>query len=606
MASFTTLAVLLAATVLFVPLFRRLGLGSVLGYLAAGVLIGPHGLRAVADPESLLHTAEIGVVLLLFVIGLELQPSRLWALRRQVFGLGSLQVIGVGTALGLVAYSFGLSWQVAVLIGWTLALSSTALVLPTLAERKELTSRYGRESFAILLFQDLSVILLLAVLPLFGIAGSRAGLRPGMGALALAAVVVLGRPVLHWLFNYVARFGSREVFTAAALLVALGLALLMDAAGLSMSLGAFVAGVLLADSEFRHELEASIAPFETLLLGLFFIAVGMSVDMGLFVVAPLEVLGMAFGLLAIKAITLYVLRRCLPQGKESARPLAFALAQGGEFAFVVFRLLDSSTLLRQTLVDELTLAVALSMALSPFFFIANDWLARRAAAKAAVRPYDAVPDEGAPVVIAGFGRVGQIVGRLLAAQGVPYTAVDIDAEQVDAVRRFGMKAYYGDASRHDLMEAAGLERARVLVLAIDDVEASLRTAEMVRKHYPKLQIVARARNRFHAYRLLDLGVERQMRETWASSIALGRFALEGMGVPGGEVEQLIKHFIVHDEDMLKRQHAVYHDESKLIQTAQEARAEFKSILEQDRDAAKRLERKIAADAQRETEPEQNS
>ncbi|WP_341675934.1 monovalent cation:proton antiporter-2 (CPA2) family protein [Niveibacterium sp. SC-1] len=603
MGSFTTLAVLLGATVLFVPLFRRMGLGSVLGYLAAGVLIGPYGLRAVADPESLLHTAEIGVVLLLFIIGLELQPTRLWALRRQVFGLGTLQLLGVGTVLGLVGYyGFDLAWQVSLLTGWTLALSSTALVLPTLAERKELTTRYGRESFAILLFQDLSVIALLALLPLFGIAGSRAGLRPGTGALVLVAVVIVGRPLLRWLFNYVARFGSREVFTAAALLVALGLALLMDASGLSMSLGAFVAGVLLADSEFRHELEASIAPFETLLLGLFFIAVGMSIDIGLFAVAPFEVLGMALGLLAIKTLSLYLLRRCLPQGKESARPLAFALAQGGEFAFVVFRLLDRGALLRPVLVDELTLAVALSMALSPFFFIANDWLARRAAAKAAVRPYDAVPDEGAPVVIAGFGRVGQIVGRLLAAQGVRYTAVDIDAEQVDAVRRFGMKAYYGDASRHDLMESAGLERAQVLVLAIDDVEASLRTVEMVRKHYPKLQIVARARNRFHAYRLLDLGVERQMRETWASSIALGRFTLEGLGVPGGEVEQLIKHFIVHDEDMLRRQHAVYHDESKLIQTAQEARREFQSILEQDRDAAKQLERKIAADA-REAEAE---
>ncbi len=586
MNPFTTIAILLGLTVLFVPLFKRAGLGSVLGYLAAGVLIGPSGLALVDDPESLLHTAEIGVVLLLFVIGLELQPSRLWALRRQVFGLGFLQLAGVGAAL-----ASGIAGKVAVVLGWTLALSSTALVLPTLAERRELTSRYGRESFAILLFQDLSVIVLLAILPLLGVAGARAGVRPYVGLAVLVIVILVGRKLLAWLFAYVARFGNREVFTAAALFVALGLALLMEAAGLSRSLGAFVAGVLLADSEFRHELEAAIAPFETLLLGLFFIAVGMAIDLSLLFAEPVRVFGYAIGLLVLKIASLFLLRRFLPHGRDVARPLALVLAQGGEFAFVVFALLDDGHLVPSRMLDELTLAVALSMGLAPLLFVLNDVLTRRARARIPKRPFDTLPEQtDAPVVIAGFGRVGQLIGRLLLAQKVRFTALDIDPTQVELVRRFGTQVYYGDASHLDLLRAAGLAKAKIFVLAIDDVEASLKTAELVRRHFAHVRILARARNRFHAYRLLDLGVEEPLRETLLSTIELGRRTLAGIGQRDDEIDRVVRRFAEHDAALLRRQHAVYHDDQHLMQTTQEARAELASILDQDREEAAKRDR----------------
>jgi monovalent cation:proton antiporter-2 (CPA2) family protein len=584
MNSLTTVAALLAATVLIVPLFRRAGLGTVLGYLATGVVIGRFGTGLVDDPEELLHLAEIGVVLLLFVIGLELQPSRLWALRRQVFGLGALQLAGCGVAIAGVAVALGASARSAFVIGWTLALSSTALVLPTLAERKELTSRYGRESFAILLFQDLSAIVLLAMLPLLGVGSAKAGERPYLGLAVLVVVALVGRWALRRLFRYVARFGSREVFTAAALLAALGLALLMQVAGLSMSLGAFVAGVLLADSEFRHELEASIAPFETLLLGLFFIAVGLSIDVGLIVRAPLQILGMTAGLLALKVGVLYLLRRPLAGGAETARPLAFALAQGGEFAFVVFTLLEQGALVPPDRLAELTVAVALSMACAPLFFIANDRLARLAARKTA-RAYDEIADDANPVVIAGFGRVGQVVARILLARGIRFTAVDSDAEQVDTVRRFGMTVYFGDASHLELLHAAKVDKARVFVLAIDDVETSLRTAELVRRHFPNVKLVARARNRFHAYRLLDLGVHCQIRETLRGSIDMSSAVLGELGIEETEIEGLIARFVESDSRLLMRQHAVWHDEQALIQTSKDARAELVSIFEQDRESA---------------------
>lgn len=585
MTSLTTFAALIAAAVILVPLFKRTKLGTVLGYLAAGVLVGPFGFNRVGDPESLLHTAELGIVLLLFVIGLELQPSRLWALRRQVFGLGALQMVGCGAVIGAaLAIGLGLSVKAGILLGWTLALSSTALVLPTLAERKELTTQYGRESFAILLFQDLSVIPLLALIPLLDVGLPKAGRNPLMGLVVLLGIVLVGRRVLHWMFVYVARFGSRELFTAAALLCALGLASLMEAVGLSMSLGAFVAGVLLADSEFRHELEATIDPFKGLLLGLFFMAVGMNANLDLLGSMPVRILSLAIGLLATKAAVLWLLRRLAPDGAGSARPLAFALAQGGEFAFVVFSMVEQGRLVPGRIADQLTLAVALSMALAPLLFLANDWLGRREA-KRPVRAFDTLPTDPPTVVIAGFGRVGQVVGRVLMKQGVRFTAVDNDPEQIETVRRFGMQVYYGDAAHLALLESAHVGSAKVFVLAIDDVERSLQVAELVRRHYPKLTIIARARNRFHAYRLIDLGVTLQVRETLLSSIEIGRGVLGSLGVSEAEIAQTVARFVEADNRLLARQQAVYHDEQQLIQTSKEARAELASILDLERKQA---------------------
>ena len=492
-------------------------------------------------------------------------------------------MFGVAAALtGAGRYILGLSLPAASLVGIILALSSTAFVLPTLAERRELSTRYGREAFAILLFQDLSVIPLLALIPLFGTGKATALTHPGVGLGFLLVVAVVGRPLLDNLFRYVARVNSREMFTAAALVTVLGLALLMQAGGLSMSLGAFVAGVLLADSEFRHELEASIAPFQGLLLGLFFMAVGMSTNLGLLVQFPMQILGLTAGLILVKVVVLYVLRRVMGGVPGEARMLALALAQGGEFAFVLFDAAQSFRVLGEVQADKLTLVVALSMAASPLLLLIGDRLARAERSRLPVRAFDEMPDEASEVVIAGFGRVGQVVGRLLLARRVSFTALDADAGQVDTVRRFGLKVFYGDAAHLDLLHAAQLSQAKVFVLAIDDVEASLRTAELVRKHFPHVQIVARARNRFHASRLMDLGIERQIRETLPSSLEMARWTLELLHEPPALAEQMVKRFARHDAAVLARQQAISHDESKLIQSSLEAREELVQILEEAR------------------------
>ncbi len=584
MQSLTTFAALLLASVLFVPLFKRAGLGTVLGYLAVGMLIGPFGVKLVRDPDNLLHTAELGVVLLLFVIGLELKPSRLWALRRSVFGLGALQLFGAALALAGAGFWLGLSLSAAALVGIILALSSTAFVLPTLAERRELSTRYGREAFAILLFQDLSVIPLLALIPLFGTGKPTALTHPAVGLGLLVVAAVVGRPLLDALFRHVARVNSREMFTAAALVTVLGLALMMQAGGLSMSLGAFVAGVLLADSEFRHELEASIAPFQGLLLGLFFMAVGMSTNLSLLVTFPWQIAGLTAGLLLVKIVVLYGLRRLVGGPPAGARMLALALAQGGEFAFVLFDAAQSFRVLGEVQADKLTLVVALSMAVSPLLLMLGDRVERTRKAREPVRSFDDLPSEASEVVIAGFGRVGQIVGRLLLARGIPFTALDVDAGQVEAVRKFDFRVFYGDAAHLDLLHAAQVGQAKVFVLAIDDVEASLRTAELVRKHFPQVQVVARARNRFHAGRLMGLGIERQIRESLPSSLEMARWTLELLHEPPALVDQMITRFARHDADVLARQQAIAHDEGKLIQSSKEAQDELAQILEEAREA----------------------
>lgn len=588
MQSVATFAALLAVAVFLVPFFKRAGLGTVLGYLVAGVLIGPWGASIVHDPENLLHTAELGVVLLLFIIGLELQPSRLWALRKPVFGLGALQFFGVGTLLIGIARILGLEWTEAILAGLALTLSSTAFVLPTLAERHELHSRYGRETFAILLFQDLMVIPLLALLPLLGAEKAEGDVSPMIGLVVLGVVIAVGRPLLDRVFRHVSRIDSREMFTAAALATALGLALLMEASGLSMSLGAFVAGVLLSDSDFRHELEGSIAPFQGLLMGFFFIAVGMGINLGMIVQHPINVIGFTVGLLAIKGFGLYGLRRLAGGSAAVSRMEALALAQCGEFAFVLFGAARANALLPLEVVEQLTLAVALSMAIAPLLFIIGDRINARQAASQAEPPADQMPPEANLVVIAGFGRVGQIIGRVLRLRGVPFTALDKDLDEVDMVRRFGAHAYFGNAAHLAVLDAARVGEAKILVLAIDDIETSLRCAELVRKHFPQVTIVARARDRFHAYRLMDLGVHLQIRETFKSSLEMARMTFEALGKEPAVARQIIDHFARNDQDLLKRQQALYHDESQLIQSSKDAHKELVALLEQELDpAAKR-------------------
>jgi glutathione-regulated potassium-efflux system ancillary protein KefC/glutathione-regulated potassium-efflux system protein KefB len=580
--------VFLIAAVIAVPLFKRLGVGAVLGYLIAGMVIGPWLLGLVRDVDSILHFAELGVVLLLFVIGLELQPSRLWALRRPVFGLGTAQLLATGLILCGAGLAFGLSVTVALVVGLSLSLSSTALALQLLAERKQLTTQYGRASFAILLFQDLAAIPLLAILPL--LAGGDQG-WDWLGAVkaiaAMTGVIVIGRWVLRHYLRLAASADSHEVFVAATLLVVVGTALLMQQAGLSMALGSFLAGVLLADSEYRHELEADIEPFKGLLLGLFFIAVGMSVDLGLVAAQPLTILGLAAGLMAVKMLVLYALARLARHSHGSAVKLALFISQGGEFAFVLFGVAAGSDVLDKALSDTLIAVVSLSMAITPLLLSLNEKWLRIGQAAANPRAFDNIEPGEHRVIIAGFGRFGQMIARTLRMKKIPFTALEASFEQVDFVRKFGNKIYFGDASRLDLLRAARADLAEVFVLAIDDIEASVNTAAMVRKHYPHLKIYARARNRVHAYRLMDLGVDQVIRETLLSSLDLARGVLVGLGHSPTEAQEAVRRFRQHDDDLLARQHKIYKDEAQLIAATRQGAAELERLFEEDAGVAKR-------------------
>ncbi len=582
-------AVFLAAAVVMVPIFKRLKLGAVLGFLSAGLIIGPWGLRFITEVESILGFAELGVVLLLFLIGLELQPSRLRALRKPVFGLGGLQVAGTTVVLGAIALAFGLTWQAALIVGVALSMNSTAFVLQLLAERKQLATRHGRNAFSIALFQDMAVIPMLAIIPLLVATEGAHAENPWLGALKAVAVIALvifgGRHLLRPVLKAIAESGIQEIFTGGALLVVLGVALLMESVGLSMTLGAFLAGVLLADSEYRHEIEASIEPFKGLLLGLFFIAVGMSANLGLFVSHPLQVIGAAVALMLVKAAILFPIGRLSGDGSDGSRSLAVLLCHAGEFAFVLLNLALFSRAMTSETVDFLIVVVTLSMALTPALFLFNEnVLTPRLKGKTAPK-FDAIPDSEEPrVVIAGFGRVGQIVGRVLNARRIPFTALDISADHVDSVRRFGRRAYFGDAAKLDLLRAAKVDSAEIFVLAIDDVEASTRSAELVRKHFPHVTVIARARNRFHAHNLMELGVKLITRETFLSSLAMAQETLEAAGFDEVDARDTVARFRRHDEEMLERQFAVRLDEDKLIQSSKEAIAELESLFDQDRDS----------------------
>ena len=573
----------LIAALVAVPISRKLGFGSVLGYLAAGIIIGPFGLGFIKDGEHILHFAELGVVFLLFVIGLELQPSRLWVLRRMVFGLGGTQALISAGAIAAIGLLFGLDLTGAVLVGFILALSSTALVLQLLAERKELTTTHGRAAFAILLFQDLAVIPLIAILPMLGAAANQGfEFRSFASAVAIFFGLVIGG---HYLLRPVLRIAARtqipEIFTATALLVVIGAALLMQAAGMSMVLGAFIAGMLLADSEYRHELEADIAPFKGLLLGLFFIAVGMSVNLGLLIQQPGTIMLIVICLMAVKAAILFPLARLFGIcDTKAAASLAAVLSQGGEFAFVLFAIVARHQILATEMIDQLILAVAVSMLLTPVAYLLNQYFISRFE-KVEEPEYDQMVDQQHVVIIAGFGRFGQIVGRILAFIGRQFTALEIDASQVDVVRKYGNVVHYGDASKLDLLRAAGAEHATLFVLAIDDIEASVKTARTVTRHFPDLTIIARARNRRHEYHLMDLGIKHIFRETLFSSLAMSEQVLLDLGFEEQEVNQLVTTFRDKDHQLILEQHALQHDEEQLIQTARDTARELELLINSD-------------------------
>jgi monovalent cation:proton antiporter-2 (CPA2) family protein len=587
MISLAQTAVLLAAAVLAVSLFRLLNLSSILGYLAAGLAIGPWGLRLIHDIGNITKIAEFGVVLLLFIIGLELQPTRLWVMRRLVFGLGAAQVTLCTVLLGVAGYLLGLQPVTAAIVGFGLSLSSTPLVLQVLAERGQLKSQHGRSAFGILLFQDLAVLPVLAILPLISHTASTT--RTANGALwpillklvAVVAVVIIGgRLLLRPALRVVARVRVTEVFTAAALLTVIATALLANLAGLSMSLGAFLAGVLLADSEFRHELEADIEPFKGLLLGLFFIVVGMSANLGLLTSQPLRLLGLTAGLILIKLLAVTLLGRLTNHKGSSAWRLGFTLPAGGEFAFVLFTLATRQNILDAETADLLILAVTLSMMLGPLLLIAHDIVESRWLADPK-EPYDDIDDRETPVIIAGFGRFGQIVARILRLRRIPFTALDSNQTHVDFVRRFGNQVYYGDASRLDLLRAAGAETAKIFVLAIDDVDASIRTAQLVRAQFPKLKIFARARNRQHTFALMDAGVTHIIRETLLSSLDLAASVLQELGETQASARGAVRKFRQHDEATLAAQYAVKEDETKFRATTQESAQQLEKLFETD-------------------------
>lgn len=576
----------LAAATVAVVLSRKLGFGAVLGYLFAGVLVGPWGLRLITDVDNILNFAEIGVVFLLFIIGLELQPSRLWVLRKTVFGLGSIQVLLSGVVLTAVARWFSLDWAPAILVGFGLSLSSTAFVLQMLAERKALTSSHGRAAFGVLLFQDLAVIPLIALVPL--LASESASMKNAIdfgeilkALLILIGFVIGGHYLLRPILRLVASAQIHEIFTAAALLVVLGAAVLMESLGLSMGLGAFLAGMLVADSEYRHQLEADIAPFKGLLLGLFFIAVGMSANLGLLAEEPGVILGITLGLLAIKAAILFPLARAFRLDGGTALTLSMVLAQGGEFAFVLFHLAFAEGLLSELITNRLILAVTLSMAVTPLLYVLSVKLSKSGSHKPDERPFDKVDNSHHQVIIAGFGRFGQVIGRVLAMRRIPFTALEISSDQVDFVRRYGNKVYYGDAGRLDLLQSAQVDKARVFVLALDDVEASVRIAETIKHHFPDLHLAARARNRQHALRLMEVGADFIIRDTLLSSISLAGQVLEDIGLSAQEAETATSFFLKHDTETLEKQFAIHQDEDALIQSSRDASEELRELFNAD-------------------------
>lgn len=572
--------VYLAAAVIAVPLTKRLGLGAVIGFLAAGVAIGPWGLALISNPKTVLSFAEFGVVLLLFLVGLELDPRRLWQLRRPILGMGAVQVGATILAVTAIGRAIGQPVLVALVAGMGFAMSSTAIALATLEEKNLLPTPGGQASFSVLLFQDLAVIPLMIVLALLApgadagsFGWSDAGKALGLIALLIAAGHFALRPVLR----FIAGTGLREIFIAFALLLVIGIALLMETVGLSMSLGAFLAGVLLADSEYRHELELDIEPFKGLLLGLFFIAVGMSVDLGLLVRAPLVVLGLACAVVALKMVLLYFISYSFGYcGRTDSTLFALALSQVGEFAFVLFALAGTERLLPRQTVDVLNAAVAASMLATPLLMTLWERIVAPRLEGVPQRAPEPIEARNA-VIVAGFGRFGQIVARVLRALGIEATLIDHDPNQIDTVRRFGWKAYYGDATRIDVLAAAGAARARLLVLAIDDAEATMRTVKLVRSRFPELQILARAHSRTDAYEYAELGVP-AVRETFGSAIYTAERALVMLGRDADDAHRIARRFRDHDEALIAQLAPHRGDVKRLIALSEKGRDDLEQLL----------------------------
>jgi len=585
--------VYLAAAVLAVPLAKFLGLGSIIGYLAAGILIGPWGLKFVTNPQDMLHFSEFGVVLMLFLVGLELEPRRLWSLRKPIFGWGSVQLFGSAAVMTGVAVLAGLDWRVALVAALGLAMSSTAIGLGVLNERSLMQTGSGQSVLSVALLQDVAAIPILALLPLLASAQAHADGSGWIGAakaLAVIATIVLGgrlllRPALRWIANS----QTPEIFTAASLLLVVATAALMQTVGLSMALGAFLAGVLLAESEYRRELETDIEPFKGLLLGLFFIAVGMSIDFAVVLDRPLLIAGVVVGFLLLKAVVLWGMGRAMPLPKPERPVFIILLAQGGEFGFVVFQTAAQAGVIDAPVSSLLVAAVAISMLITPLLLVVADkWLIPLLAGQSRRTLAEIDEPQNQSVIIAGFGRYGQVIGRMLYANGIHPTVLDTDAEQIETMRRFDWRVFYGDATRLDLMRTAGAASAKVLVLAIDDVEQSVEVAKMVRENFPNLTIIARARNVQHYFELLDLGVTLIERETLDSALMSARSVLEQLGWERHQARTLALRFRRHNIDVLMKMAPHRKDADKLLAAAKLGRQQLEEQFAQEREqAAKR-------------------
>ncbi len=587
-----TLVALLLASVLFVPVSRRLGLGSVLGYLVAGGIIGPLGLRLITDVGQIADVSALGVVMLLFLIGLELRPERLWVMRKTVFGLGAAQVFVSAAVIAGLAHLVRIDWPGAIVLGVGLALSSTAIVLPMLAERNLLGSGAGRDIFAVLLFQDLAFIPLVALVPLLALGANvptelRAVTQhlPWRSVLqaagAITAILVGGRFLVPLVFRAIGGARMPEVFTATSLLIVVGTAFLADQAGLSMSLGAFLAGVLLSGSEYRHELQADIEPFEGLLLGFFFMSVGMQAQLGLILAEPGLILLGVLTVMTANIVVALALGRLAGQDWARALRFAMALPQGSEFSFVLFSAAVGLGVLSEALASRVTLVIALSMAATPVLFAASEWLLVPRLKRQPKAPVYDVIDEQASIIICGFGRVGQIVGRVLRMQAIPFVALEKDPTQIEVLRRFGSTVYFGNPARPDLLRAAGADRAKLLIVALEDQDDILEVVDIARRTFPNLRILARARNRRHAHLLMDRGIAGQVRETFYSSLRLTEMALVELGKAPADAARAVELFRVHDEKNLAETQAYYDDERRLMQSAQDMAAELTGLFEAD-------------------------
>jgi glutathione-regulated potassium-efflux system ancillary protein KefC len=584
----------LAAAVIVVPLSKALGLGSIIGYLAAGIAIGPWGLGLVTDVQSILHFAEFGVVLMLFLVGLELEPDRLWSMRRPIFGWGSVQVLACTAILFVATYListsenlFNYSWKVILVAALGLALSSTAVALQVLGERNQLATPSGQSAFAVLLFQDVAAIPILALLPLLAVQaagdGGNVWIEASKAIAAIAGIILGGRLLMRPLFRWIARSKTPEIFTAAALLLVVSIAALMQFVGLSMALGAFLAGVLLAESEYRRELETDIEPFKGLLLGLFFIAVGMSIDFGVLLKSPWLIAGIVVAFMALKAAVIYTMARAMKLAYQERPIFTLMLAQGGEFAFVVYQQAVGLKIFTPELGSQLIGAVALSMLLSPLVLVAIDKLLLPRYAHCGQAKMDEISEQQlSPIIVAGIGRYGQIILRILAANGYKATVLDHDAEQIEGLMRFGFRAFYGDATRLDLLRTAGAGTAKVLIVAIDNVDQTLEIVDICKEHFPKLQLVVRARNVQHFYQLRAKGVTLIQRETFESSLLSAQDVLQALGHSADSAHLAAQRFRDHNLAQIEAMWPHHQDEERLISMARAGRQQLDELMAQER------------------------